>query len=141
MRENLLELLHLFARGRSAERGKVKFIKDNAIQDQLLPLDLVETGPHRITILGYADNAELFDSRLLPRPSPQWAIASAEAGGGDVELMAFDPNADFDAYLIPVERGLNLGPKLQDGFDLARSLRLFGVSLPDDLSGWTLIAH
>ncbi len=37
----------------------------------------------------------------------QWVIASAEAGRrAMLPFLALDPNADFDAYLIPVERGL-----------------------------------
>lgn len=126
------------SRKRDPLSGRVKFVKGDPVEDPF-PLDLVETGPHRVTIIGWADNKELFDSRLLPRPAPQAVVASAEAGGGDVELLAWDPNADFDAYLIPVERGLNID--LQKGFELARTLRAFGLSLPDDLSGWTLIAH
>lgn len=128
------------SRKRDPLSGRVKFVKSEPVPDPF-PLDLVETGPHRVTIIGRADNQELFNSRLLPRPPAQTVMASAEAGGGNVQLLALNPNADFDAYLIPVERGLALGSTLQKGINLMHTLRTFGLSFADDLSGWTLIAH
>ena len=127
------------ARRRDPVSGKVKFVK--AVTGALFPLDLVETGPHRVTVAGYASNDDLFGSRLFPRPPGQWVIASAEAGGGDVRMLAWDPNADFDAYLIPVERGLGLGARLEGAVNLAHWLRALGIALPGGLEGGALIAH
>ena len=128
------------ARRRDPISGKVKFVKESDLQDPY-PLDLVEIGPHRVTVIGWADNAELFNSRLFPRPPKQFVIASAEAGGGDVKMLALAPNADFDAYLIPVQRGLHLGDKFEKVLQISQYLRRFGVSLPEEVQGWALIEH
>lgn len=128
------------SRRRDPITGKVKFVKENTSADYG-PLDLVETGPHRVTVIGWADNQDQFDSRLLPRPPAQTVIASAEAGGGDTQLLALDPNADFDAYLISVERGLNLGDDYQRALNVAHWLRSVGLALPAEVEGWTLITH
>jgi hypothetical protein len=128
------------SRKRDPITGKVKFVKENSTADPF-PLDIVETGPHRVTVIGWADNQDQFDSALLPRPPAQTVIASAEAGGGDTSASALDPNADFDAYLISVERGLELGSDYQRALNIAHWLRSVGVSLPEEVEGWALIAH
>ena len=128
------------SRQRDPANGKVKFVKESSTSDAF-PIDLVELGPHRVTVIGFADNQDLYDSRLLPRPPAQTVIASAEAGGGDVKMSALMPNADFDAYLIPVQRGLHLNLDLGKVTNATLWLQRLGIALPDEVVGWTLIAH
>lgn len=79
--------------------GKSRFVKKEA-SGKGKALDLVETGPHRVTLLGFRDLGGAAQGGFAG--VGKLVVASrAETGGGSMEVMEFN-GASYGIYLVPV---------------------------------------
>lgn len=73
-----------------------------------IPLDLKETGPHRLTVWAFSSSENRHTGRMIRDLPSMIGVAKCEIAGGNLSMLKFENGSTFDPYLIPVMKNPNI---------------------------------